>query len=134
MRILVICDDYWHPGDVVKAGLEPLKDHGMEFIYTEDMSDFELSGMTGYPVVILSKSNNISSSSTKEWATEEAQKFFDRYVSKGGGLLAIHSGTADYRMRYPPQYSWRSIYITQSNVLSWSRPRENMLLPGIYTI
>ncbi|MGI6188932.1 MAG: ThuA domain-containing protein [Clostridiales bacterium] len=97
MRILVICDDYWHPGDVVKAGLEPLKDHGMEFIYTEDMSDFELSGMTGYPVVILSKSNNISSSSTKEWATEEAQKFFDRYVSKGGGLLAIHSGTADYR-------------------------------------
>ena len=24
MRILVICDDYWHP-EMVKAGLEPLK-------------------------------------------------------------------------------------------------------------
>ena len=24
MRVLVICDDYWHPGSVVKDGLKPL--------------------------------------------------------------------------------------------------------------
>ncbi|NLX69447.1 MAG: ThuA domain-containing protein [Clostridiales bacterium] len=96
MRVLVICDDYWHPGSVVKDGLKPLEDSGMEFVYVEDMRDFELNTIKEYPVVILSKSNNISSSNTEKWATEEAQKVFDSYVSNGGGLLAIHSGTAGY--------------------------------------
>ena len=93
------------------------------------MSDFELSGMTGYPVVILSKSNNISSSSTKEWATEEAQKFFDRYVSKGGGLLAIHSVLQITGMPVSSAIFWRSIYTSPRAMSCHGQAKENMLLP-----
>ena len=54
MRILVICDDSWHPGEVVKAGLSLLIRNGVHLY--RGYSDFELSGMTGYQFVILSKS------------------------------------------------------------------------------
>ena len=75
MRVLVICDDYWHPGSVVKDGLKPLEDSGMEFVYVEDMRDFELNTIKEYPVVILSKSNNISSSTPKNGQLRKLKRF-----------------------------------------------------------
>ena len=49
-----------------------------------------------YPLVILTKSNNVSSSNQNKWMTDEVQSAFAEYVRKGNGLLAIHSGTAGY--------------------------------------
>jgi len=97
MRVLVLCDDRWHPASVVKRGLEPLADDGFEFTYIENMADWTPDMMKQFPVVILAKSNNFSSTDTTEWATEEAQSIFDGYVQNGGGLLAVHSGTAGYK-------------------------------------
>jgi type 1 glutamine amidotransferase len=97
MRVLVFCDDRWHPASVVKSGLDPLVDDGFEFTYIEDMADWTPDTIKGFPVVILAKSNNFSSADTTEWATEEAQSVFESYVQNGGGLLAIHSGTAGYK-------------------------------------
>ncbi len=97
MRVLVLCDDRWHPASVVKSGLGPLADEGFEFTYIEDMADWTPDMIKGFRVVILAKSNNFSSTDTKEWATEEAQSAFESYVQNGGGLLAIHSGTAGYK-------------------------------------
>ncbi|MCM8899641.1 ThuA domain-containing protein [Caldicoprobacter algeriensis] len=96
MRVLVFCDDRWHPASVVKSGLDPLVDDGFEFTYIENMADWTPDMIKGFPVVILAKSNNFSSTDTTEWATEEAQSVFESYVQNGGGLLAIHSGTAGY--------------------------------------
>jgi len=53
--------------------------------------------MDQFPVVMLSKSNNISSTDKEQWTTNEAQQAFDSYVRNGGGLLSIHSGTAGYK-------------------------------------
>ncbi|MCI0552198.1 MAG: ThuA domain-containing protein, partial [Anaerolineae bacterium] len=53
--------------------------------------------MAAYPLVILTKSNHISSSDKNGWMTDDAQSAFVDYVRKGNGLLAIHSGTADYQ-------------------------------------
>jgi len=97
MRVLVLCDDYWHPASVVKSGLAPLADDGFEFTFIEDMAEWKPDMLKGFPVVILAKSNNLSSADTAEWATEEAQRAFESYVQDGGGLLAIHSGTAEYK-------------------------------------
>jgi uncharacterized protein len=97
MKILVLCDDYWHPAQIPRAGLGALKDHVFTFDYIEDARDWSAERMAAYPLVILAKSNHVSSSDKSGWMTEEVESAFAEYVRKGNGLLAIHSGTADYQ-------------------------------------
>jgi type 1 glutamine amidotransferase len=52
--------------------------------------------MVGYPLVVLTKSNNISSADQTPWMTPDAEEAFVAYVRQGGGLLGLHSGTAGY--------------------------------------
>jgi len=89
MRILLLCDDRYHPGNVPIAGLEPL------FIadVVTDTTNFEFATLAKYDVVILSKSDHISETNHSPWKTTEVQKVFVEYVENGGGLLVAHSGT-----------------------------------------
>src|SRR6476661_3811086 len=95
MRVLVLCDDYWHPARTPRAGLAPLEAAGWAFDWTEDAGDWSAPRMAAYPAVLLTKSNNVSSSDRRPWLTLEVQAAFDEYVRRGNGLLAIHSGTAE---------------------------------------
>ena len=97
MKALVICDDYWHPARTVRNGLAPLAAAGVAFDWIEDSVDWSAERMAAYPLAVLSKSNNVSSADRNPWMTEEVEQAFLDYVRKGNGLLAIHSGTADYR-------------------------------------
>ena len=97
MRTLVLCDDYWHPARTARAGLGPLADSGFMFDWVEHACEWSAARMAAYPVVLLTKSNNVSSSDRTPWATEEVQAAFVEYVRRGNGLLVIHSGSADYR-------------------------------------
>ena len=97
MKTLVLCGDYWHPARVPREGLSGLKDQGFAFDWIEDARDWSAERMAAYWLVILTKSNHISSSDRSGWMTDEAQSAFAEYVRKGNGLLAIHSGTADYQ-------------------------------------
>jgi type 1 glutamine amidotransferase len=97
MQTLVLCDDYWHPARVPREGLSALKDEGFAFDWIEDARDWSAERMAAYPLVILTKSNHISSADQSGWMTNDAQSAFVDYVRKGNGLLAIHSGTADYQ-------------------------------------
>ena len=97
MQILVLCDDYWHPARVPRAGLSKLAEAGFSFDWIENAHDWSAERMAAYPLVILTKSNHISSSDQSGWMTDEAQSAFVEYVRKGNGLLAIHSGTAGYQ-------------------------------------
>lgn len=97
MNVLVLCDDYWHPARTVRSGLAPLAGAGLEFDWIEDAADWSAEKMAAYPAVVLSKSNNVSSANRDPWMTETVQQAFRDYVRDGHGLLAIHSGTADYR-------------------------------------
>ena len=96
MRILVLCDDQWHPASIPREGLSPL--HGSEFTFDwiEDARNWSPEVMTAYPLVILTKSNNVSSGDRTGWMTDSVQEVFRDYVRQGNGLLAIHSGTAEY--------------------------------------
>ena len=96
MRILVLCDDRWHPAHVVRKGLTGLEDYGFEYDCMEDAKQWTAEQMATYPAVILSKSNNISSENESPWMTESVQQAFLSYVRSGNGLLAVHSGTAGY--------------------------------------
>jgi len=96
-KVLVLCDDFWHPAQVPMDGLSPLKDHGFTFDWIKDTRDWSVELMAKYPLVILTKSNNVSSSDPSGWMTDDVQGTFADYVRAGNGLLAIHSGTAGYQ-------------------------------------
>ena len=66
------------------------------FDWIEDAQHWSPEIMSMYPVVILTKSNNVSSADRTGWMTDTVQTAFAEYVRNGNGLLAIHSGTADY--------------------------------------
>jgi type 1 glutamine amidotransferase len=92
---LVICDDRWHPAATIRAGLKPLEDqHSFDWI--ENAADWSAERMAEYPVVLLTKSNNISSTDESPWVTSEVEDAFRSYVRGGKGLLVIHSGSAGY--------------------------------------
>jgi uncharacterized protein len=116
MKILVLCDDRWHPAATVKNGLAPLAARCFEFDFVEDARDWSAEKMARYNVVILSKSNHGSSTEHEPWMTPEIENAFLDYVRCGNGLLAIHSGTSGYQknptlrallggvfVRHPPQ-------------------------------
>ena len=99
MKTLVLCGDNWHPPGIAQAGLRALT--GVEFTFDriEDTRDWSAERMMSYPLVILTKSNNVSSTDQTEWMTEAVQEAFLTYVQNGNGLLAIHSGTAEYQQK-----------------------------------
>jgi type 1 glutamine amidotransferase len=95
MRILVLCDDRWHPAPTARAGLQSLSaEHELDWL--EDALAWSALNLSDYPLVILTKSNNVSSQDETPWMTPSVEQAFAAYVRAGGGLLAIHSGTAGY--------------------------------------
>lgn len=96
MKTLVLCGDVWHPARVPRAGLVGLEGAGFAFDWLEDARDWSLEMMQAYPLVLLTKSNNISSKDSSAWMTPPVEAAFADYVRRGGGLVAVHSGTADY--------------------------------------
>ncbi|HTG71945.1 MAG TPA: ThuA domain-containing protein [Candidatus Udaeobacter sp.] len=97
MKVGVICDDYWHPGKTIMAGLEPLSKQGFQFDYIQHASEWSSSWMDRQDVIVLAKSNQISASDKTPWLTEEIQQQFQSYVEHGKGLLVLHAGTVGYR-------------------------------------
>ena len=96
MKILVLCDDFWHPARVPREGLGALEPKDFSFDWIEDAREWSAERMAAYPLVVLTKSNNISAVDKTGWMTEAVQAAFVEYVRRGNGLLAIHSGTAEY--------------------------------------
>lgn len=96
MRGLVLCDDYWHPARTARTALQPLEDAGFAFDWIEQAGEWTAERMVLYPLVILTKSNNVSASDQTPWVTDEVQTAFRDYVRNGNGLLVIHSGSAGY--------------------------------------
>lgn len=95
-KTLVLCDDYWHPARIPRAGLGALKECEFTFDWVENAHDWSPEHMLKYPLVILTKSDNISATDQNGWMTDEVQAALADYVRQGNGLLAIHSGTAGY--------------------------------------
>jgi type 1 glutamine amidotransferase len=98
MHVLVLCDDRWHPASTVRTGLGGLGDGEFEFDWIENAAEWTAERMAEYPVVLFSKSDNVSASDQTSWVSEEAQEAFVEYVRRGNGLLAVHSGTVYARM------------------------------------
>jgi type 1 glutamine amidotransferase len=93
MRVLLLCDDRYHPGDIPAEGLAPLKEKSFTFDVISNAKDFCPSVLSDYSVVIVSKCDHTTLEDWTSWKTDEIQDAFIRYVENGGGLLVTHSGT-----------------------------------------
>lgn len=93
MRVLVLCDDKWHPAQVVRDGLGALDADEWQFEWIEDARAWSAERMAQFPLVLLAKSNHISAVENVPWITPEVEEAFLAYVSAGGGLLVVHAGT-----------------------------------------
>jgi type 1 glutamine amidotransferase len=91
--VLLLCDDYWHPGQVPIEGVAPLAEKGFQFDVSTNANDFSPTMLPQYPVVLLCKCDEVSQTDKQSWKTEAVQQAFIDYVEKGGGLLAVHTAT-----------------------------------------
>lgn len=97
-QVLVLCDDKWHPAQVVRSGIEALgaKELGTEdfhFDVIENANDWSAERMAAYPIVLLAKANHVSATENVPWITPAVEEAFLDYVRGGGALLVVHSGT-----------------------------------------
>ena len=92
MKVLLICDDHFHPGQTVIDGLAPLKEKGFDFDIIVDGHKVAPRSFGNYAAIILSKSDEATPENRTSWALAEVQQGFVDYVENGGGLLAIHCG------------------------------------------
>lgn len=97
MKVLVLCDDRWHPAATPRAGLAALGDCGFDFDWIENANEWSAARIAAYRLVLLTKSNNVSAQDETPWMQPAVESAFRDYVQAGNSLLAIHSGTAGYQ-------------------------------------
>ncbi len=92
-RVLLLCDDKWHPARVARAGVEALATDAFQFDVIEDGREWSAERMGQYPLLLLAKADHISAVENTPWITPDVEEQFVDYVRAGGGLLVVHSGT-----------------------------------------
>jgi type 1 glutamine amidotransferase len=120
VHVLVLCDDLWHPAEVVKMGIRPLESEEFRFDFVMAAKDILTpERIAQYSVIICCKGNCVSAANTAPWfeegVTEVGPKEFEEYVRKGGGFISLHSGNTskqgeaysefvgNYFLRHPPR-------------------------------
>ena len=107
MKVLVICDDFWHPGEIVARGLKPLEKKGYELdvvMYARDILTKEM--IREYDVIVNAKSNVFGQANQAPWFDEGLPTMvmprdFRDYVEEGHGFIALHAGNCYSREKCP---------------------------------
>jgi len=94
--VLVLCDDYWHPGEVIERGFRGLDQNTFSFDFVADAKDIlTVEMIKSFPVIANCKSNQINGANQNPWfednVTEVGVAEFDAYIREGGGFLSLHS-------------------------------------------
>ena len=93
-RVLVLCDDLWHPAEVIEKGFARMEGEAYHFDFIMAVKDILTPELLDqYPVVINCKSNNVIAANTEPWfeegVTEVCPQQFRDYVEQGGGFISI---------------------------------------------
>ncbi|GHV40683.1 hypothetical protein FACS189490_06250 [Clostridia bacterium] len=92
MKILVICDDFYHHSDTIKEGLEFLNtNHTVEI--NENALSLNPSTFSDYDVITLAKDNLNNRDDATSFLTDEFLDALTAFVESGKGLLILHAGT-----------------------------------------
>lgn len=98
-KVLVLCDDLWHPAEVIEKGLAAREDKRFEFDIVKAAKDILTpERIAKYRLIINCKGNHVTAANTAPWfepgVTEVCPKEFESFIRAGGGFLAVHSGLA----------------------------------------
>jgi type 1 glutamine amidotransferase len=96
-NILVLCDDFWHPAEVITRGFGSIKTESYAFDFVCDAKDILYPEMLErYAAIVNCKGNVLTGANHGVWfedgVTEVGVKELETYVGKGHGFLSIHSG------------------------------------------
>ena len=97
INVLVLCDDLWHPAEVIELGLSTLEGDKFHFVYVKAAKDvLTPERIAEYPVIICCKGNVVTSFNNAPWfeegVTEVCPKEFGENINAGGGFISLHSG------------------------------------------
>lgn len=107
MKILLICDDLWHPGETVRFGLSFLIEQGHTLDTVMDAKDIVTPELLkSYDAVIIAKGNALNGANSKAPWFEDGITYVDpngykKYVEEGGAILALHAGVTFTPERCP---------------------------------
>jgi len=98
-RVLVCCDDFWHPAEIIRKGLSFLESRGYSTDYVIDAKDtLTPSLLRQYPLIIVAKANQIASYNTNPWFEQDVSEVMpqdlEAWVRQGGGYLSLHAGNS----------------------------------------
>lgn len=108
MRVLVICDDLWHPAEVIRMGMSCMDNEKYQFDIVMTAKDILTPQLLReYPVVINAKGNAVTAANPEPWfeptVTEVGPEEFRQYVEEGGGFISLHAGNS-FRSSKCPEY------------------------------
>ena len=97
MNVLLLCDDTWHPAEIIEKGLEALDREEMAFHVVKTAKDILTPAFVRrFDVLVNCHGSSINASNSAPWfekgVTEFGPEEFRDYVANGGGLVAVHSG------------------------------------------
>ena len=107
MKVLLLCDDLWHPGETVQYGLNFLVDKGYTLDTVMDAKDIVTPELLrSYDAIIIAKGNALTgANSTAPWfedgITFVPPEGYKQYVEAGGAVIAMHSGVTYSPERCP---------------------------------
>jgi type 1 glutamine amidotransferase len=96
MDVLVLCDDYWHPAEVIRRGLAALEGGDLRFDFVMDAKDILVPEMLRrYPVIMSCKGNYLNGANDSPWFDEGVAEVsvaeLRDWVAGGGGFLSVHA-------------------------------------------
>lgn len=107
MNVLVLCDDFWHPGEVFTRGMKPLAKMGYNLDFVMACKDIlTVKMLRDYDVIINARGDCHSPGNhTAVWfedgVTAVMPDDFRDYVAEGHGFIALHAGnTYTHERRY----------------------------------
>ena len=118
-NILVLCDDYWHPAEVIEMGLKSWESEEFHFTFVKSPKDILTPAFIAkYPVIINCKMNQLNKANTTPWFDDVAEvgpKELQEYIENGGGFISAHAGNTakegeaygdlvgNYFVQHPPR-------------------------------
>ncbi len=99
LPMLVLCDDLWHPAEIIERGLAALPQDTYDFEIVKTAKDILTPArLRAYPAIICCKSNCVNQGNPAPWfeegVTDVMAPELESYIRAGGGFLAVHSGLA----------------------------------------
>ena len=97
MNVLLVCDDVWHPAEIIERGLRSMDCEDMTFDLVKTAKDILTPAFVSrYDALVNASGGTINAANNNPWfepgVTEFGPEEFREYVRGGGGLVALHAG------------------------------------------